>query len=75
MGEEVIIFSALYAVLIFTDLVPVYQTKKKKAIFFCTALFVIAIVLQFLIIFQVELPRYADLFEFILNSITGKRGE
>ena len=75
MGEEIIIFSILYTVLIFTDLVPVYRSKSKKAIFFCTGFFALAFILQFMIIFRVELPRYADLFQTFYDFITGKGGK
>ncbi|GEM_PF-1985934 len=75
MGEEIVIFTVLYAVLIFTDLVPVYRSKSKKAIFFCTGFFALAFILQVLIIFKVELPRYADLFQTIYDFITGKGGK
>jgi putative effector of murein hydrolase len=71
MLEEVIIFLILYTVLVFTDLVPVYKAKKKKTIIFCTGVFAIALVLQFLLILNVPLPRYADLFELVVKGITG----
>lgn len=74
MLEEAIIFLILYAILIFTDLVPVYKENNKKTIIFCTSVFIIAFVLQFLIVFGVELPRYADLFEIIVKSIAGLSG-
>lgn len=75
MLEEAIIFLILYAVLVFTDLVPVCKAKNKKAIIFCFSVFTIAFILQFLIIFNVELPRYADVLEGILKGITGYSGE
>ena len=75
MLEEAVIFLILYAVLVFTDLVPVYKAKNKKAVIFCTSVFAIAFVLQFLIIFGVQLPRYADVIEGIFKSITGYQGE
>lgn len=71
MFEEIIIFLMLYAILIFTDLVPVFMQNNTKTIIFCTSIFVIAFILQFLIIFNVPLPRYADIFESIVKIITG----
>jgi hypothetical protein len=56
-------------------LAPVYRSKNKKAILLCTGFFSLALVLQLLIIFRVELPRYADIFLSIFNYITGKQGE
>jgi len=75
MLKELLIFLVLYAVLVFTDLVPVYQAKQKKTIIFCTGIFIIAFALQILITFNVELPRYADVLEGILKHATGYPGE
>ena len=69
MLEEVIIFLLLYAVLVFTDIVPVFKEKKIKSIIICTSIFTIAFVLQFLIIFGVKLPRYGDVIENAIRSI------
>jgi hypothetical protein len=74
MLTEIIAFLLLYAALFFTDLVPVYKAKKKKEIIVCTGIFAIACLLQFLIIFNVKLPRYADLMESLLKSMTGYSG-
>jgi len=74
MLAEAVIFLILYAVLVLTDLVPVYKAKNNKTIILCTSGYVIAFVLQFLIIFSVQLPRYADILEGILKSITGYSG-
>ncbi|MPM76947.1 hypothetical protein SDC9_123946 [bioreactor metagenome] len=71
---KIIIFLMLYAVLIFTDLVPIYKAKEKKTILICTGFIALAFVLQFLIIFDVHLPRYADLLEGVLKNITGYSG-
>lgn len=75
MLEEAIIFLILYAVLVFTDLVPVYKAKNKKTIIVCTSGFVIAFALQFLIIFDIQLPRYGEVLEGILRGVTGYSGE
>ena len=48
--------------------------RKKKEIIVFTGIFAIACVLQFLIIFNVKLPRYADLMESLLKSMTGYSG-
>jgi uncharacterized membrane protein YesL len=74
MLTEIFAFLSLYLVLIFTDLVPVYKSDKKMEIIFCTSIFAIAFVLQFLFVFNVKLPSYADLAENILKSIAGYSG-
>jgi len=67
--EEAIIFLLLYAFLVFTDLVPVYKNKNKKIIIICTSIFVFAFVLQFLIILDVQLPKYADWMEAVVKIV------
>ena len=71
MLAELIIFLILYAVLVFTDLVPVYKAKNKKTILLCTGIFAIAFVFQVLIIFNVDLPRHTKYMEIIVEYITG----
>lgn len=75
MLSELLIFLALYAVLGFTDLVPVFKAKDKKALIFGVGVFAIAFVLQILIIFDVQLPRYADVISGIIKITTGYQGE
>ena len=75
MFAESVIFVMLYTILILTDLVPVYKSKQKKAIIFCTGVFLVAFVLQFLVIFDVKLPRYAEIIEGIVKSVVGPMGE
>ena len=74
MLAESVIFMILYTVFVFKDLVPVYKAKNKKTIIFCTGVFAVAFVLQFLIIFNVKLPKYADLFEAVVKVIIGSSG-
>ena len=75
MFAEIVIFLILYAVLVLTDLVPVYKEKQKKVTIFCTGIFLVAFVLQFLVIFDVKLPRYSTLIEDVVKSVVGHLGE
>ncbi len=71
MLGELIIFLVLYAALAFTDLVPVYKARDKKAAIICTCIFVAAFVFQVLIIFDVDLPRHTKYMEIIVKFVTG----
>ena len=71
MLSELILFLALYAALIFTDLVPVCKAKNKKAAIICTCVFAVAFVFQILIIFNVDLPRHTKYMEIIVKFVTG----
>jgi hypothetical protein len=74
MLEEVVIFLILYAVLVFTDLVPLFKAKK-KAVVFSTSVIVIALILQYLTIFGVELPKFTEITEAVVKAFGLPVGE
>lgn len=68
---EIVIFAITYAVIVITDLVPVYREKKRKTVIFCTVFFAFALLLQILVSAGVELPSPVPLIESAVRGITG----
>jgi hypothetical protein len=66
-----IFYIFLYAGLVFTDLVPVYRDKEKKAAVFCTVVFALAFVLQAMQVFGVEFPSPSEPLIKFINGIMG----
>lgn len=75
MLEKAVIFLIMYVVLIVTDFVPVLKKKKKKTIIFFICVFTLAVLLQYITIANVELPKFTILIEDVVKGLGLVKGE
>lgn len=69
---EALFYTMTYAVLIVTDLIPVYREKNKTAVVFCTIVFASAFLLQMLVAAGVQLPSPTAIITNMVEGVFGK---